>query len=224
MCKKLTALFTALLLTLLLSVAVSAHDVPEEGKTGSVSVTMHSGDTAVAGGTLTIYRVGEVKEDGGNYSFAPTGDFSEFDGAFDDPASAELAKSLADFAVSRDAKPLALKTVDSEGKAVFSDLEQGLYLLVQNEAAVGWEKAKPFLAGIPYIENGVYRYDADASPKVELVSDGSGANNANLIKPGLPQTGQLKWPVPCLAAGGLTLIALGVFLRNDRKSKKPQEL
>ena len=224
MFKKLTALFTALLMTLLFTFSAFAHDVPEEGRKGSVSVTMRFGDTVVAGGTLTLYRVGEVKEDDGNYSFAPTGDFADFEGGFADPSSDQLAKSLANFAKNRGIEPIMTKEVNSEGKAVFNDLEQGLYLLVQTESAVDWRRTKPFLAGIPYLENGVYRYDADASPKVGLDTTNTMGNSDSINKPGLPQTGQLNWPIPVLTAVGLILIALGVFLRLDRTSKKAQEL
>ncbi|MGN0452076.1 MAG: hypothetical protein ACI4FN_08220 [Acutalibacteraceae bacterium] len=224
MFKKLTALFTALLITLLFTFSAFAHDVPEEGKKGSVSVTMRFGDTVVAGGTLTLYRVGEVKEDDGNYSFVPTGDFAGFEGDFAEPSSDQLAKNLANFAKNSGIEPLMIQEVNSEGKALFNDLEQGLYLLVQTEAAVDWQRTKPFLAGIPYFENGEYRYDADASPKVGLdTTDTLGSNNS-INKPGLPQTGQLNWPIPVLAVCGLTLIALGVFLRLDPTNKKAQEL
>lgn len=36
-------------------------------------------------------------------------------------------------------------------------------------------------------------------------------------KPGLPQTGQLWWPVPFLAAGGAALIAISLLLRRGKK-------
>ena len=35
----------------------------------------------------------------------------------------------------------------------------------------------------------------------------------------LPQTGQLKWPVPVLAAAGLVLITAGVIVGKGKKQK-----
>ncbi|MBR4554862.1 MAG: Cna B-type domain-containing protein [Ruminococcus sp.] len=39
----------------------------------------------------------------------------------------------------------------------------------------------------------------------------------------LPYTGQLKWPIPVLAAGGLALIIAGFALRPGRSSKKQEK-
>ena len=34
---------------------------------------------------------------------------------------------------------------------------------------------------------------------------------------GLPQTGQLNWPVPVLAGGGIALVAVGLWLSRKRR-------
>ena len=36
-------------------------------------------------------------------------------------------------------------------------------------------------------------------------------------KPVLPQTGQLNWPVPVLAGGGIALVAAGLWLSRKRR-------
>lgn len=58
--------------------------------------------------------------------------------------------------------------MDKDGEIAFTGLELGLYLLVQHKAAKGYETAAPFLVSVPMEEDGVLRYDVDASPKVEL--------------------------------------------------------
>ena len=51
-----------------------AHDVPDMTRTGSVSATLTYDDEAVPGGSVTLYRVGDVVQDDGDYLFAKTKD------------------------------------------------------------------------------------------------------------------------------------------------------
>jgi hypothetical protein len=77
------------------SFTVSAHDVPDMTRTGTISIIMHMGETLVPGGELTVYHVGVIDEDDGNYSFIPAGAFSNCVEAFQDVQSPELAQQLA---------------------------------------------------------------------------------------------------------------------------------
>lgn len=74
--KRLPALFLAVLLLCTVGVTAAAQNVPDLSWKGSITVTMRQGETAVSGGSLTLYRVGEVREEDGNYSFVLTGDFT----------------------------------------------------------------------------------------------------------------------------------------------------
>lgn len=217
-----------LLLALLLcsvSVTVCARETPDTSRKGSVTVKMTYKNKAVSGGTLTLYRVGAVAEEDGNYSFALTGDFTGSRADLTDLSSADTAESLAKYA---DNKKLSgtSKKIGSNGKASFSGLNPGLYLLVQTKAASGYRKADPFLVSVPMMEEGTYLYDVDASPKVELEKENSPKKPttpssppkpAAPSSPVLPQTGQLNWPVPVLAVSGLLLFSAGWILRFGRK-------
>ena len=216
--KRIFSWFAALVLICCLSTAAFAHNVPDKNQIGAITVTMHAGETVVSGGTLTLFRVGEVFEEDGNFSFRPTGDFSACGDSLEDVQSPELAAKLADYARSNGAEGTT-ETVGTDGTARFENLEIGLYLLVQEKAADGYQKANPFLVTIPKTEDGEYVYTVDASPKVALQtadtpkpSPTSGPN-----KPNLPQTGQLNWPVPVLAAAGLLFFAAGWALCFRRK-------
>ena len=90
-----------------------------------------------------------------------------------------------------------------------------MYLLVQNQAAEGYQAAAPFLVSVPMNEDGTYIYDVDASPKVELTKAPQPTPTPK--PPTLAQTGQLNWPVPVLAIIGLCLFSLGWLLRFGRK-------
>lgn len=220
--RKWTRLLSIFLIMAFLSVGASAHPVPEPGRKGSITVSMRFDGEAVPGGSLTLYRVGKVSQNDGNYSFVPTGDFtgwgSDF-GALDSAEqSARTARSLIDFIQSnRDISPVERQKIGTDGMAKFSDLEQGLYLLVQTQAAPGYSPVNPFLVSIPYEVKGEYCYDVDAQAKMELEQLPKPPE-----KPGgkLPQTGQLNWPVPVLAAAGLGLFAIGWAIRFRRKQDK----
>lgn len=216
--KSFSALFLAVLLFCSVSMAAYAHDVPDASKKGFISVQMTYDNQPVAGGFLTLYRVGEVKEDDGNYSFALSGDFTASEADLSDISSAALAKELAQYAENR---KLSGKTaqIGDDGEVSFTELELGLYLLVQNEAADGYHKAAPFMVSVPMNENGTYIYTVDASPKVELQKAPVPETpvTPKPVGPTLPQTGQLNWPIPVLAVLGLGLFSVGWLLRFGRK-------
>lgn len=241
--RRLIAALCAVMLVCAMSVTAYAHQVPDAARTGSIEIAMAQDGTKVPGGTLTLYRVGQVREDDGNYSFALTGEFTESGVSLEDVQADELAGELARYAEDNGLSGQTLSIF--EGAVTFSDLELGLYLLVQEEAAPGYNAIVPFLVSIPTLEDGVYRYDVNANPKVELIDvplepvdpgdtsepgdtsapadssdpgDSSApASSASAAAPTLPQTGQLNWPVPVLAALGLALFALGWMLRLGKK-------
>lgn len=220
--RKWTRLLSIFLIMAFLSVGASAHPVPEPGRKGSITVSMRFDGEAVPGGSLTLYWVGEVSQDDGNYSFVPTGDFTGWGSAFGALDSAEenarTAQSLKTFAQSQEPPISGIeKQIGKDGMAKFTNLEQGLYLLVQTQAAPGYSPVNPFLVSIPYEVKGEYCYDVDAQAKMELEQLPKPPE-----KPGgkLPQTGQLNWPVPVLAAAGLGLFAIGWAIRFRRKQDK----
>ena len=164
--KRLAALLLISLLLCCGGVSAYAHDVPDLTRQGSINISMHCGDTAVPGGSLTIYRVGDIWEDDGNYSFVPSASFTGCVSSFEDIQSKELAQKLADYAEDNEI-PCRTQEINDQGQITFA-VEQGLYLLVQNQAAEGYQAAAPFLVSVPMNEDGTYIYDVDASPKVEL--------------------------------------------------------
>ena len=87
----------------------------------------------------------------------------------------------------------------------------------------------PFLVSIPMSVNGTEEYDVDAGAKMALTPAGTNDNEPNGDNGGgnsggggtgsngngsvLPQTGQLKWPIPPLTIAGLLLFSLGWYLK-----------
>ena len=217
--KHLISALLALLVLLCLPLSVAAHPVPDESQDGhcSITITMTYKGKAVPGGTLALYKVGDVQEDDGNYSFVPVkaiqSDISEFGNIESSDLPGKLAK-LEKKLTPVTAKPV---TIDKNGTVTFSNLEFGLYLVVQKTAASGYGKTSPFLVSVPYLYKGEYKYNVTSQPKTDLErevkpttppSSGGGGGK-------LPQTGQLWWPVPVLVCMGLGCIAVGLIRRRE---------
>lgn len=214
-CKRVTAMLAWLLTAVLLLVGCLPSSASAQAATGSITVTVKMEKPVAFPGSLTLYRAGEVSREGD--SFVPTGDFTEWGTSFGDIAanSPDLARELAGWA----AKQTNLRgqtrelTRDSAGTfhVTFHGLEEGLYLLAQNHAATGYYALSPFLVSIPY--HGEYQVDVNS--KTELLREPEPTEpSAPPGKPGvkLPQTGQLNWPIPILAASGMALFVIGWVL------------
>lgn len=227
--RKLSALLLALVLVLGASVTAYAHPVPDLSKKGTITVTFDLPEDLKSYGSLTLYRVGDVKEDDGNYSFAPVKRLEGAGFSYADPNSRELAEELAEHLKSHPMTGTTRSILWNKDKASvsFTKLELGLYLAVQNKAATGYEKAAPFLISIPYVENGAYRYSLTAQAKSELkkapTEPPTEATKAPPPPGSLPQTGQLNWPVPVLAVLGMLLFAAGWMLRFKGKRSEDGE-
>lgn len=231
---RISSLLLIFSLLCMISANVCAQGVPDGNRKGTVTVEMEYDGRAVAGGILTAYRVGQIKEEDGNWFFEKTDAMTAFGGSYEDIGSAELAEKAAAF-VEKHQLPAYGTAKNRNGKAVFSGLELGLYLVVQTEASEGYEPLKPFLVSVPMSEDGGYVYEVNAEGKFELhresespehpshtqtdstPSSRTPSSPAKPSEPFLPQTGQLNWPIPVLAALGMCLFSVGWMLRFGRR-------
>ncbi len=171
---KLPAL-TAILAFLIAFGSYAAVELPDETRTGSICVTLTSEETgaAITGGSLTLYKAGEVvHDDDWNYSFRLTEEFAKSGCSLDHPdkRNAEIAAELAVYAAANDLSETAVSEIDNEGKAYFTGLHIGLYLIVQTEACEGYCPVNPFMVSVPLYDEAsqTYQYiDIDAFPKTE---------------------------------------------------------
>lgn len=163
-------------------------------------------------GSLTICRVADVMNLG-SWHFDLIPELSDSGLSLQNLSDPALASALADLVVE---KQLVTEVAYiRSGKASFSDLTVGLYVVMQKEdqASAGYDAIAPFLISLPQIENGQYTYDVRLKPKVPLKPEPTKPTRPTKpTEPHLPQTGQLNWPVPVMAAGGMLLFALGWYL------------
>ena len=164
---------------------------------------------------------GRRGEDDGNYSFVPVEEIQADIPEFGDIESPDLAGKLCKLESKLTPVTDLPKKVGEDGKATFSNLTFGLYLVVQKTAASGYGKTAPFLVSVPYLYADEYQYDVTSQPKTDLgrevkptapPSSGGGGGK-------LPQTGQLWWPVPLLICAGLGCIAVGLFRRREDRNE-----
>ena len=217
--KKLLALLLAAVLVCTMSLTTFAREAPDTSRKGSIQLTIRQGGTAVPGGSFTLYQVGALQEEDGNYRFVLTEAFAGSKVSLEEVSSAQLANTLAAYAKDHKLSGTA-KDVDKDGEIAFTGLELGLYLLVQHKAAKGYETAAPFLVSVPYLYADEYQYDVTSQPKTDLERE---VKPTAPPSPGggkkLPQTGQLWWPVPVLACAGLGCIAVGLFRRREARDE-----
>lgn len=195
-----------------LPLAAYAHEVPDESRRGSLTVEMEYGGKPVTGGTMSAYRVGSVQENDGSYLFVKTPEMADFSGDYTDVTAPKLAEDIAAFVKVHKLAACA-KAENTGGKAAFSNLELGLYLIVQTKASKGFDPVNPFLVSVPMNQGGKYVYDVSADGKFQLHQESKPTEPTTPTDPKLPQTGQFNWPIPVLAAAGLLLFSAGWCLR-----------
>ena len=225
--KKITAFIVLSLLIISTAMNLFAAEIPDIERTGSVSVEMTYMGSPVAGGTLTAYRVADIKvENGADYSFSYLEGYAECDADISNLDDEDLAAYLASFTEENDISGTTL-AIDEKGRAVFDNLELGLYVFVQDDAAKGYTKLGAFVVSVPQKNDDGYVYDVDATPKISthietVDTEPTTTTTATPTPPPasddkLPQTGMLKWPIPILCVSGAMLVILGIYFLTDSK-------
>ncbi len=222
-----------LLLTLLLlcssSTALAAVDCAslDFHKTGSITITLDS----VTDGALTLYPVAVLYLDDGNMAYAYTEAFQGCTASLADVTDAALGSTLAAY-VEEEGVAGTEKTIGTNGQVTFRGLSLGLYLVTQTTKSTGYYEIEPFLVTVPLEKNDAWSYAVDASPKVEVEAEPyvetpkdttEGTKTTAKAGTKLPQTGQLNWPIPVLAASGLLLFSMGWYLTYVDKRRKQHE-
>lgn len=215
--KTLLCIVTALLLLGSMLFGGYALEEPDMDRTGSISVTMLFEGEPVPGGSLTAYRVADIKEENGaDYSFILTEAYADAQVDLTDLNDAAIAPALQTY-IQENSLPGTKQDIAEDGSVVFSQLPLGLYLLVQETPAQGYLPVTPFLVSVPTYQEGSYLYEVDGSPKLALEKDPTPPPPPP--PPDIPQTGLNQLPIPFMAAGGAILVILGWILCATGRKK-----
>lgn len=219
--KKLIVLLLLPLIVFGVCTQVFAVQGLDPDKQCSITFLLEFDSTPLEGGKLTLYRVGQISPGGNQFVLVEPllQDGPDLDN-LEDPS---LAKTLNELAVEHNLPSYKASVVD--GKAVFSDLKTGVYVVCQlnGEEIPEYAAINPFLISLPQWQNDAYIYDIAASPKVPLQPSPTEPTQPQPTEPDdtpdLPQTGQLNWPVPLMAVLGLAIFGIGwiLFFRAKRR-------
>lgn len=187
---------------------------------GSISVTLldNQNSSPVSGAGITLYRVAGAYNFGYQLSYVFTDDFKDCGMKLDNLRQDGLATHLTTYANAQGLKGIASKKTDANGLVTFSDIETGLYLVLQTKITNGYYAMDPFLVSVPMTIANEWVYDVDASPKLEVNTDEPDPETPEKSDEfPLIQTGQLNWPIPVLAGFGMLLLVIGFVLSKKNK-------
>ena len=198
--------------------AVYAHEIPQDRNDCSIEILVRYDGKNVDSGTLSAIKIASIAEDSGNYFFRQEVTGIRLENITSATSAAQQQKF---YIANKSTYNFISQTQDvQKGKAIFTNLSTGLYLIVQNQAADGFHKMDSFLVSLPYTENGTYQYHVTAEIKSELERpepDPTEPSSPPPKDPYLPQTSQLNWPIPLMAIAGLSLFSLGWILCFGKK-------
>lgn len=213
----------ALIVTFALPAFADSHPTLDLTKKGSITMTHKATDTGepIEGSTMVAYKVADAVYEDGNAVFEPVEglDSDNIKNAMnalteEDKGAFELAAKLEKTLGYADVDGTAMVT-DSDGIAKWTDLSVGLYLIVNEDPAEGYEAIPSFVISVPRMIDGEYVYDVNTIPKPAPAKESDDEEEEEEEKDEkLPQTGQLWWPVPVLAGVGLLLIGVGAYRRK----------
>ncbi|MCD8018106.1 MAG: LPXTG cell wall anchor domain-containing protein [Clostridiales bacterium] len=224
----------ALIMIFAMTVTAYAADTAslDFDQTGSIELTLADSDgNAVSGGAVTLYQVAILYLDDGNmvYEYADAFNGCEITLDVEDTS---LAATLAAYVEDSDISGTTA-SIGSGGTVSFTDLELGLYLIIQTTDSDNYETINPFVVTVPIDNDGEWVYTVDASPKVgevttiesesESTSTSKTSKNSTSTVSTLPKTGQLNWPVWLMAGGSSVLLLFGWALRRSGNKQEEYE-
>lgn len=191
---------------------------------GRLSVRVHSGDTNVQYAVIELYRIGDARIANASRTFTIGGAFAGSGETLSDLKDKGLPERLLKYAQDNGIAPDYSAATSEDGRAVFSNLPEGAYLVCQNgfEKTCYFTEIEPFVVTLPMTVNGEWSYHVTAEPKADVVTRPT-ATPAPTEGPSdskLPQSGLLRWPVIALSVGGVVLFAMGWTLWFMGKRKR----
>lgn len=214
--KRLLMLMTACVLLHTMIFSTVAAALPDLSEKGTLTIQMVWNGEKLNSGRIRICKIADIDEE--NLKFVLIEALQGEDIPLENPQDPAVAQKALDSVLEK--RLPAITAPITDGAARFENLETGLYLVyqTQRDAVSGFAPITPFLISIPYLSEGEYVMDVKAEPKVPMETKPTRPTEPPPTRPNdphLPQTGQLNWPVPMLAVGGLTLFLVGWFLYND---------
>ena len=167
MLKKAVAICTALLLCALCITALAASEHCQ------LTLLLALGETRIQGAEFTLYRVGEKRLDHGVVSFAALAPYDAVCKSFDGLTASQNRQYARRFEQMAAGQPGdAQAATNAAGEARFTNLEEGVYLVLQTDAKGAAQAFKPcqaVLIALPVTDpvSGEWKNELLIKPKVE---------------------------------------------------------
>lgn len=166
MIKKVSYLFTALVLFFGFSITVSANTV-DLSKKGSIEITLkESENNKIKDAEITLYHVADATEVNNNLLFSLRSDLNNCSVNLDDLTDSNLESEIAKCINENTTKYVSI--TNSNGIVKFNNLDLGLYLAVQTKSVEGYSDIDSFLVAIPKVEDNNWIYDIKSKPKTDV--------------------------------------------------------
>ena len=181
-CRRMAALLTALLLACCFGTTAFAYEAVDTGQETSLTVYFGKDGNGFSNVEFQVYRVAEVSA---GAKFTLTGDFSDYPvrvNGLDSSGWRALAQTLESYAARDSLSPRQTEETGRDGKAVFSHLETGLYLVTGDRYRQGryTYTPEPFLIALPTLDEAdAWVYDAVVSCKYDSSYDPPGGGGGD---------------------------------------------
>lgn len=193
---------------------------------------------AVGGGVFSVYKVADLIDKEAVFRYTAASAFGNLGIDFQHMTagkSKEAAAQLATVVQSKQLNALAVATADASGRVSFTELEDGMYLILQTDStgeAKDYQSLEPFLLMIPQPvqrEGGIiWQKDVVAYPKAELLKKPTfppsppqppGPQPPQPPRPHNPSTGERSWLylVPLAAVSAMVIVIIIVRMRKDKR-------
>lgn len=151
----------------------AAEKTYDAEKKGSIKVCLDDIGTEFSSVSLYCYYVGEAKlYENHLEGWVITEDYKDLgidlNKLGDTSVHREAAERLSSFVEENgEILPIQKGVTNSNGECMFSELSQGVYLIVQKDGFESYGTTEPFLMTVPYIEDDIFVYDVVTQTKGE---------------------------------------------------------
>lgn len=136
-------------------------------KKGSISITLSevTEDMKVSGADITIYKVAGAYSKDSNLAFNYHESLKDYE---TDLKDGNITDEILDVITENDVSNFS-GTTNELGIVTFTNLDLGLYLVIQTNQVEGYSKIEPFLVFIPEVIDNKWVYDIEAEPKIDII-------------------------------------------------------
>lgn len=147
--------------------ADTSDNIVDFSKKGSISITLGEDEEniKVSGADVTIYKIADAYSKDSNLAFNYHESLKDYEFELN---GGNISEEVLEIIANNEIINFSA-TTNELGTVIFTDLDLGLYLVIQTNRVEGYSKIDPFLVFIPEIIDNIWVYDVNAEPKVDII-------------------------------------------------------